>query len=225
MRNGMCGSIIEIFGNLIGLRNLLHKKPCKILDQEKRKNKSYFMESYILLSELNDFIFCPRSIYFHHIFGRYDTSLYHQTPQIAWNIAHTTIDKATYSTKKRILQGTAVYSEEYGIAGKIDTFDIESGILTERKKKVERVYYGYKLQLYGQHICLHEMGYIVRETRIHSLDDNKNYLVPYPSVKELQHFREILDQFRTFRLAGGFIPNREKCQKCIYNTLCDKSLV
>jgi len=81
------------------------------------------MESYLLLSELNDFIFCPRSIYFHHIFGRYDTSMYHNTDQVLGNIAHKTIDRKTYSSRKTILQSIFIYSSDFGIAGKIDTFD------------------------------------------------------------------------------------------------------
>lgn len=115
------------------------------------------MESYILLSELNDFIFCPRSIYWHHIYGRYTTSAYHDTSQILGNIAHKTIDTATYSTRKTILQGTAIYSDRLKIAGKIDIFDTKTGILTERKRKIKKIYDGYLLQLYGQYICLSEM--------------------------------------------------------------------
>ena len=80
---------------------------------------------YILLSELNDFIFCPRSIYWHHIYG---------------NIAHKSIDSAKYSSRKNILQGIAIISHEFGIQGKIDLYDARTGILTERKRKINKVY-------------------------------------------------------------------------------------
>lgn len=39
------------------------------------------MEPYIPISFLNDFIFCPRSIYFHQLYGRSSESLYHSTDQ------------------------------------------------------------------------------------------------------------------------------------------------
>ena len=119
------------------------------------------MESYVLLSELNDFIFCPRSIYWHNIYGRYTTSTYHTTSQILGNIAHKTIDNETYSSRKTILQGISIYSDVLKIAGKIDLYDKKTGMLTERKRKIKKVYDGYLLQLYGQYICLSEMGYVV----------------------------------------------------------------
>lgn len=106
------------------------------------------METYVLLSELNDFIFCPRSIYWHHIYGRYTTSSYHTTSQILGNIAHKTIDNQTYSSRKTILQGISIYSNRLKIAGKIDIFDTRTGILTERKRKIKKIYDGYLLQLY-----------------------------------------------------------------------------
>lgn len=65
-----------------------------------------FMDSsdYILLSELNDFIFCPRSIYWHHIYGKYEKSLYQTTFQTRGTHIHDRVDKAKYSSRKHILQ-------------------------------------------------------------------------------------------------------------------------
>jgi len=181
------------------------------------------MESYILLSELNDFLFCPRSIYFHHIFWRYDKSLYHGAPQTAGTLAHATIDHQKYSTRKNILQGMPVYSEKYGIAGNIDTFDIDSGHLTERKKHITQVYPGNQMQILGQYLCLTEMGYRVEKINFHSLDDNKNYPVNIPTHGDILQFEKILDSFKKYRLTQSFVPNPRKCEKCIYRTLCDKS--
>lgn len=47
----------------------------------------------ILISELNDFVFCPKSVYLHHIYARFDQSLYHETFQTEGKIAHETIDR------------------------------------------------------------------------------------------------------------------------------------
>ncbi|MDR1945199.1 MAG: hypothetical protein LBQ59_03905 [Candidatus Peribacteria bacterium] len=62
------------------------------------------MESYIKLSTLNDFIFCPKSIYYHTLYDQYNKELYQEEVQKAGTIAHETIDNKHYSTKKDILQ-------------------------------------------------------------------------------------------------------------------------
>ena len=119
------------------------------------------MESYIPISYLNDFIFCPRSIYFHQVYGAVDQKMYYETPQIEGKIAHQSIDEKYYSTKKSVLQGTEVYCEEYNLVGKIDIFYMETGELVERKKFIKTIYDGYVLQLYAQYFSLLEMGYQV----------------------------------------------------------------
>ena len=98
------------------------------------------MEETILISYLNDFIFCPISIYFHKLYGKVEKELYQREYQINGTNAHESIDNHTYSSRKSILQGIDVYTEKYDILGKIDIFDIKTGILTERKNKVSKLY-------------------------------------------------------------------------------------
>lgn len=181
------------------------------------------MEPYILLSELNDFIFCPRSIYFHHIYGEYDTSLYHSVDQINGNLAHAIIDERKYSSRKTMLQGTSIYSANFWIMGKIDLYDTKTGILTERKRKIHKIYDGYCWQLYGQYYCLSEMGYVVTGIRFHSLIDNKNYPIPLPNNQDEIRFRNLLEQFQKYKLDDEFHPNKKKCGRCVYRGLCDKT--
>ena len=50
-------------------------------------------ESYILISTLNDFIFCPYSIYLHNVYESTDESLFHATPQAQGCITHETVDE------------------------------------------------------------------------------------------------------------------------------------
>ena len=38
------------------------------------------MDDYISISQLNDFIFCPYSIYLHNVYMETDEGLYHATP-------------------------------------------------------------------------------------------------------------------------------------------------
>jgi hypothetical protein len=60
--------------------------------------------------------------------------------QTLGSIAHKSIDSAKYSSRKNILQGIAIISHEFGIQGKIDLYDARTGILTERKRKINKVY-------------------------------------------------------------------------------------
>ena len=101
------------------------------------------MEEPIIISWLNDFIFCPASIYFHQLYGDEDRMLFQSTDQINGTNVHQIIDSGKYSSKKTILQATPVFCEKYGIIGKIDLFDVEKCMLTERKKKIVTIYDGY----------------------------------------------------------------------------------
>ena len=49
-------------------------------------------EDYISISTLNDFIFCPYSIYLHNVYENTDESLFHATPQTQGRIAHEAVD-------------------------------------------------------------------------------------------------------------------------------------
>ena len=184
------------------------------------------MESYITLSYLNDFIFCPRSIYFHQLYSIYNEQNYKQKPQIAGTEAHVSIDNNTYSSKSSILQGTEVYCDKYNIVGKIDVFDISTGRLTERKKSVKSIYDGYIFQVYAQYFALTEMGYNVKEIIIHDITHNKNFQVQLPTENDFmfQKFESLIIQIQNYQLNGTFCPILEKCSNCIYSPLCDKSL-
>lgn len=61
------------------------------------------MEDYILISWLNDYIFCPYSIYLHNIYNNVDNSVYYTTAQTKGKTAHTSIDNNHYSTHKSIM--------------------------------------------------------------------------------------------------------------------------
>lgn len=180
------------------------------------------MENYIKLSTLNDFIFCPKSIFYHNLYDNYEKKLYQEEAQIAWTIAHETVDNKTYSTRKDILQSLSVYNEQYWIAWKIDIFYKKEWKLVERKNKIEKIYLGYKYQLWGQMFCLEEMWYSVQSLYFYSMQDNKMYRVYKPSSSELLNFEAILEKYRKFNLLQkNWSQNTQKCIKCIYKELCD----
>ena len=81
------------------------------------------MEQNIIISNINDFIFCPRSIYFQNLYSNYDEHTYHSSSQVQGRISHKSIDEKKYTTRKAVLQGMNIYSQELGVVGKIDLFD------------------------------------------------------------------------------------------------------
>lgn len=185
------------------------------------------MESYIPISFLNDFIFCPRSIYFHQLYGSYNTKLYQQKPQVAGKAAHESIDEKKYSTRKAVLQSMEIYCERYKLCGKIDTFDISTGKLTERKKEIKTIYDGYVFQVYAQYFALSEMGYKVSGISFYDLSHNKHYpvLLPEQDPVMFAKFEQLITDLNSFDLnSTSFTPLESKCRNCIYANLCDYSL-
>ena len=79
------------------------------------------MFSYLSISTLNDFVFCPYSIYLHNVYKEGSEDNYHAVPQVAGRNAHQTVDRVNGIQQK--ITGLEVYSEELGLMGKIDLFD------------------------------------------------------------------------------------------------------
>lgn len=182
-------------------------------------------EQPIAISTLNDFIFCPVSIYFHSLEDEEENILNQDSFQLNGSAAHAKSDSAAYSSRKSMLQGVSVYCEKYNLCGKIDTFDVEKGILTERKKKIKTIYDGYIFQLYAQYFSLTEMGYDVKEIRLYSMDDNKVYKVNNPILdSEMLHkFETLIHEMNAFAFDRFKQDNIKKCVNCIYEPLCSFS--
>jgi RecB family exonuclease len=179
----------------------------------------------IMISHINDFQFCPVSIYFHNLFGDADRTMYQSKYQIEGTNAHKTIDKNTYSSSNDVLTGISVYSEEYDIIGKIDIFYIKKKLLVERKKKISALFDGQIFQVYAQYFALKEMGYLIEKLRIHSMDDNKNYDLELPedNPEMMEKFRKTISDMRSFDLELFIQTNPRKCLKCIYEPMCGVS--
>ncbi|MCZ8239216.1 MAG: type V CRISPR-associated protein Cas4 [Leptospiraceae bacterium] len=185
------------------------------------------MESYIPISYLNDFIFCPRSIYFHQVHGSLSQSMYQAKPQVEGKAVHESIDQGTYTTSQNVLMGMDLYSETYGLQGKIDIFFIDTGVLLERKNKIVKIYDGYVFQVYAHYFALSELGYTVKDIKIHDRTHNKSYPIPLPKddIPMFDKFERTIQNLKDFDLYDpNFHPNIEKCRNCIYSHLCDYSL-
>jgi CRISPR-associated exonuclease Cas4 len=179
------------------------------------------MEAPLKISNLNDFIFCPRSIYFHNLYTGIDEKVFSGFNQSAGKIAHKNIDTKKYSSRKTIIQGVDIFSEELGIVGKIDLFDTKSGELIERKNMITKIYEGYLMQIWAQYFCLVEMGYNVRKLSFYSLKNNKKISVPIPTDSDKRRLKEVIKDINDFKLDAAFSQNLNKCIKCPYNRLCD----
>ena len=184
------------------------------------------MEAYLQISYLNDFIFCPLSIYFHQLYGSLSERLYYTDYQFNGKAAHAAIDEKRYSTHASILQGMDIYSDKYKLCGKIDIFNAETGLLTERKKHIAKIYDGYLFQLYAQYFCLQEMGYDVKKIRFYSSDDNKIHSVLLPNEDEeiFAKFEQTITEMQSFNVDEYFPVNENKCLQCIYSNFCDRAL-
>lgn len=185
------------------------------------------MEETILISYLNDFIFCPISIYFHKLYGNREKILYQREEQLDGTKAHETIDKGTYSTSLNILQGIEVYCEKYNIIGKIDMYNKSDKVLTEKKNVIEKIYDGYVFQLYAQYFALTEMGYDVKKIKLYSMKDNKSYEIKLPEDDNemFEKFEKLIKDIREFDMHNYKQINKEKCRNCIYEPACDRSLI
>lgn len=182
-------------------------------------------ENPILISNINDFIFCPVSIYFHELDSSTDRLTLQSQYQLNGTAAHEKSDNGTYSYRKDILQAEDIYCEKYNLIGKIDTFDCSCGRLTERKKRIITIYDGYVFQLYAQYFSLIEMGYDVRELRLYSMDNNKVYNIPLPENDPQMHdkFENTLKAMEVFDMNSFHQSNSCKCSNCIYEQMCSYS--
>ncbi len=107
------------------------------------------MNDYIALSTLNDFIFCPYSIYLHSVYMDAAEDIYKATPQTRGTIAHQGVDEKRSSTQKDYIMSLPVCSDELGISGKIDVYRKDRRLLVERKNNLKTIFRGQIYQLWG----------------------------------------------------------------------------
>ncbi len=180
------------------------------------------MDNYISISMLNDFIFCPYSIYVHSLFIESDKDIYEAKPQILGKNAHRTIDEKMY-TSKDIITSLPIISDNYGLLGKIDLYNIKTKTLIERKYKIKTIYKGQILQLWAQYFCMLEMGYSVKNIQFYEISTNKNIKLNIPNETDRLEFTSFINEFRQYTPNSYLNINPNKCLHCIYSSLCDKT--
>ncbi|MCZ2140840.1 MAG: type V CRISPR-associated protein Cas4 [Bacteroidia bacterium] len=183
------------------------------------------METFLPISYLNDFVFCPYSIYLHQVFDNTSDEVYSASPQQTGKAEHVHID--TCNTQNRqansVLKGVYVISNQLGLYGKIDTYYPNQKKLVESKYHIQTIYRGYYYQLWAQYFALIEMGYPIIDLSFYSIKDHKTYPVKIPADTEKQELRNHIRKIAHFDFENFNNTNSVKCAHCIYAALCDKT--
>lgn len=182
------------------------------------------MTDYISLSMLNDFIFCPYSIYLHSVYMESDDDMYKATPQTKGTIAHQGVDQKKSSTSRKDIMSLPVYCDELGISGKIDIYKQDKRLLIERKNNLKNIFRGQIYQLWGQYFSMKEMGYEIEKLAFYEISTNRMIDVELPGESGKQELKGFIEKFKEYRPASTtFKVNPNKCTHCIYCNLCDKT--
>ena len=181
------------------------------------------MEDYISISTLNDFIFCPYSIYLHNVYMESDENIYHASPQVKGKIAHSTIDEKTYTTRKSDITSLSVFSTRLKLVGKIDLYKSKEKTLRERNYSLKQIYQGQLYQLWAQYFCMLEMGYSIDKLAFYETSTNKMIPIKIPGQAEKIELEKFIERFRSYSPDMSFAVNQNKCIHCIYCNLCDKT--
>lgn len=182
------------------------------------------MEDYIPLSKLNDFIFCPYSIYLHSVYEMTDDDLYKAKPQLLGTRAHEGADNKTGSTRKADVFALPVISHTLGITGKIDVYKSDRRLLIERKNNLKTIYRGQLYQIWGQFFCMTEMGYEIEKLAFYEVSTNKMTYLDLPGEEQRGELKLLIDKMKAYNVLETPIEvNPNKCQHCIYCNLCDKT--
>lgn len=180
------------------------------------------MYNIIPISYLNDFVFCPHSIYLHQVFEGGVEETYSASPQQKGRSAHVTVD--IVDRKDRFLQSAYVLCEELGLYGKIDRYELATLSLIERKRTVHNLYKGFYYQVWAQYYGMTEMGFEVKKIIVESITDKRRIEIPLPNEQNKEDLKNHVFQIRSYDpFYHQFKPNVNKCRHCIYTALCDKT--
>ncbi len=181
------------------------------------------MEFFMPISYLNDFVFCPYSVYLHQVFDNNKEETFSALPQQKGKEAHDRVDKNPTKQSKKVLNGIYVISNMLGMYGKIDQYFVNDKILVERKYKLTTIYRGYYYQIWTQFLAIEEMGYEVKELYFHSISNNQRISIAKPKPEEIIELKNHIKKIARFDFEQKINVNPEKCKRCIYAALCDKT--
>ena len=179
------------------------------------------IDNYINITTLNDFLFCPYSIYLHNAFMDMDGDVFVAKPQVRGKAAHKEIDERTLSVEPDDVQSLKVFSIELGLVGVIDLYRKNERHLIEFKYKVgDSLFLGQKAQLWAQYFCLSEMGSQVEKISVYEKSTGIFHDVKIPANDVKQILTDLIRKFREFDFSQPMEVSTKKCTYCIYCNLC-----
>jgi CRISPR-associated exonuclease Cas4 len=120
-------------------------------------NTESSLDEPVLISTLNQYVFCPRRCALMHVEGVWRDNEH----TILGSLLHDTADAPGYETGEglTILRALPLYSARYGLAGKADIVELHEGepVPIEYKKGRRRKFDNDEVQLCAQALCLEEM--------------------------------------------------------------------
>lgn len=178
------------------------------------------MEHYLAITTLNDFIFCPYSIYLHQIYDFNKEETYHDEYQSKGKRLHDFIDN---NKDVESWKNAYVYSEKFGIYGKIDDYNPATKELIEYKSTIAIAFKGYYYQIWAQYLCMTEMGVKIEKMAFFDFKQNQKIEIPIPSQSDVEELLIHIKKVQRFDFNIEINVNPNKCKHCIYNNLCEKS--
>ncbi len=176
----------------------------------------------VLISALNDYVFCPRRCALHHIEGMWSDNE-HTT---IGSLLHEHTDTPGYETDGDVvlLRGLPLYSSRYGLTGKADIVEMRAGRPTpvEYKKGKRRKFENDDVQLCAQAFCLEEMfGVTVEEGFIYHAASRRRRRVTFDANLRAETLQAIEAVRRL--LAEGRVPAAvlaPRCDGCSLRSVC-----
>lgn len=98
------------------------------------------MNVNIALSTLNDFIFCPYSIYLHNVYMETDEDIFKTIVQMSGTNAHKATDSKKGSSRSCDILSLPVCSNSLGLYGVIDLYRGNTATLIERKLRLNHIF-------------------------------------------------------------------------------------
>ena len=180
------------------------------------------MEHYLAITTLNDFIFCPYSIYLHEIYHQNREEAYHSAFQSKGKRLHHFIEN---NQDENSWKNAFVYSEKLKIYGRIDDYNKRTKELIEYKSTVAIAFRGYYYQIWAQFLCLSEMGVEVVHLSFYDFRQDKKIPVTIPNDEQILELKNHIKKVQEFDFNTDLNPNPNKCKQCIYHHLCEKTAV
>ena len=94
--------------------------------------------------------------------------------------------------------------------GKIDIYKGKEQKLIERKYNLKNIFQGQIYQLWAQYLCMTEMDYPIQNLAFYEISTNKMIPIELPTEKQLRHFEQFLDSYRSYDPTAPLRTNANK---------------